>query len=362
MKSDSQILDEIEVVLKSRGGVAAPPSTGKSLIRLTAPDGKDLSHAYATVDPWNCLHTGLLLQHSEGRIGLHYPDGKFYMILPGVRHDTRNVWDRKNPNCFWMSNGNELRRYDVSTNTSELIRRFDHLDPNHIFNIVDIGKGEGDISEDGVYLPILADGRYAFLYRISTISTDTVGPAVEVEGLNAVYCSPANHLIVTGKNGVQMVRDDGKLIDVFYRQEHMDLGRDTDGSEILVILDDRDNCVYKISLADPTRKAKILSLGWSKLGGPSSMAVDVCCPAGKPYAVITTYGKDPDVKYANSILKVPFNQYDASTNRAVQVDVLAQHHSDTSTYEGQPKAVASGNQFLFDSMEDGLGVVYMGMT
>lgn len=322
------------------------PPQPQPLTRLTAPDGLDLSHAYSTIDPWDCNHAALLLQHSGGRVGLHYPDGRFYQILEGMRHDGRNIWDRKNTFIFWYVTGNELRQFDVRDNSTRLVRKFTE------YESIDIGVGEGDISENGDYLPMSAnDNEFAFLYQISTGASI---PAYVIEGLNAVYASPDNHLIVTGKNGVQLVRNDfrgGELEDVFYRQEHMDVGRDINGEEIVVIIDDRNNYITKIRLSD-MEPTKLLFLDWSLAG-------HICCPKGKPWCAVSPYAPEGQTPlYHDSILKLPF---DGSA-----LTVLATHHSDVVTgtqqqrYTGEPKAVSSGNQFLFDSREDGRTVVYIG--
>lgn len=125
----------------------------------------------------------------------------------------------------------------------------------------------------------------------------------------------------------------------------------TNSNEDPLILWSYPNGIVKIRLSDG-RQTGLLALGWSPKGGPLSMSVSICCPEGKNFALVTTYGQDSGVPYANTIIALPF---DGSAPK-----IIAHHQSDISTYEGQPHAVGSGNQFLFDSREEGRNVVYLG--
>jgi len=290
------------------------------------------------VDCWNCNHTGLLLQHGGGRIGLHYGDGRFYQILDHIRHDSCCTWSKTDPDIFYFVSANCLYKFDVSNNQITLVYKFTQ------YVGVDIGGGEGDISEDGNYLPMIGDLTQPFLFGLQQ-NMIMDGP-YSISGLNAVYVSTDNHLIATGLAGVQLLKPGPALI--AYKQEHMDVGRDLDGSPIVVWLDDRNNAVTKIRLSD-MKMTPLLTLDWK-------LALHICLPARAGYAIVSPYAPGgEDVSHAHDILKV---QLDGSAPT-----VLAQHHSDATGqdgYQGQPHAVGSGNQFLFDSREGGQSVVYIG--
>lgn len=332
--------------------IPIPTPLPQPLTRLTSPDSNYIAHAYSTIDPWNINHTGLLLFHSGGRVALHYQDGRFYGFLPNVREDSRPVWMRTDPNSFLMVRGNELCKYDTWANHANWLTQPTLVHKFTEYITVDIGGGEGDISEDGNHLPLIGDKTEAFIYQISSGHVLT---RKSTAALNAAYVTPSNNLITTGADGVLLWLN-GSMIQLAYKQEHMDIGRDIDNSEILVWLDDRDNTIYKIRLSDQ-KSTPILGLGWSPLGGPLSMTPHICLPQGKPYAVVSTYGADLTMQYSNQILQVPL---DGGTPR-----VLAHHKSDTQSgtkdekYSGEPRAVSSNGQYLFDSREDGVNVVYI---
>jgi len=63
---------------------------------------------------------------------------------------------------------------------------------------------EGDISEDGDYLPLCGDGTAAFSTGCRPIQRDR---AYRLQGLNAVYVTPENNLLLTGTFGIRMVKN-----------------------------------------------------------------------------------------------------------------------------------------------------------
>lgn len=337
--------------------ISTPIINSPNLVRLVSPHSNYLAHAYSTRNPWNVLHGGLLMEHARGDIGLHEGNGNFYDILPRLKPAGRNdggfVWSRHEPNWLYTTEGNELRVFDIGAdwNTQPtLVHKFTD------YQYVNIGGGEGDISDDGDFLPLIGDGNKAFLFRLSTKSI--VGIPTFLPNLNACYVTPSNRLIATGGFGVSFVESGNLGVTIAYKQEHMDVGRDVDGQEIIVWLDDRTNDIVKIRLNDIDHPTTLLSLGWSPLGGPESMTPHVCLPFNKPYAIISTYGRDLTMRHANQVLLVPLNG-NAPT-------ILAYHHSDTTSgnsdqrYSGQPRAVSSDKQFLFNARENNENVVYIG--
>lgn len=344
-----KVVDALNMSYGSTPVVEVPaepiPSPISPLTRISASSGKYVSHAYSTKVPWNKPHTAMALKHAGGYMAIHEGNGKFYMMLPDrVKHDSELVWSLTDPNLFYGTSGRVLWKFDIgkSWDTQPVtIRVFDEYDR------VSIGVGEGDISEDGDYIPMCGDGINAFLYRIST---NTTGPVYQVQGLNAVYVSPDNNLIVTGP-GIHIVKD-GRLNQIVPNFGHMDVGRDLDGREMILWSNNENNSITKIRLNNPTARIPLLTLHWD-------LATHICMPAGQPYAIVSPYcPKGADVLYGDSILKLPLN--------GDKPIVVANHHTDVTTgtnierYEGQPKACGSDGKLVFNSREKGEIVVYVG--
>lgn len=327
--------------------------TTAGLTRVSAPNGRYLSHQYPNRVPYNSAYTAMVLKHSGGRMALHEGNGKFYDYLPGTMHSSNIVWHQSNPNIFYMNRENGVWSFDVGDswgNQPKLVRRFVE------FNNITIGQGEGDISEDGDFLPICADDKTkAFLYRLST---DTAGPPYPIPGIDATYVSPDNHLLITGQDlGIHMVSEKGNpFVPIVKRSGHMDTGRDPkDNSEMVVWLDDTVNIPTMVSLGNPAHRVPLLKIGLDWL-----LACHICVPQGADYVIVSPYapGGEP-VLYHDSILKIP-------RDGSGQVKVVARHKSDTSSgtsvdrYEAQPKACVADGHLVFNAREDGEYVVYIG--
>ena len=109
------------------------------------------------------------------------------------------------------------------------------------------GKGESDICFDGDHFVLVGDGRYVFVFQISTGSS---GPALDTGGraIDSVYITPDDNVTVTWLeagtnryNGIELFDRNMK----FQRQlshvgGHMDVTRDSDGEEVLILTNSAD--------------------------------------------------------------------------------------------------------------------------
>lgn len=307
---------------------------------------KGYTHEYSSVCPFNCDNTALLLQKPGGEVWIFYADGAGGWALPSpINHASQCRWDRKNPRRLYYIYLNELRWFDTGDFANwGIVRKFSEF-PNVS------GMGESDISQDGDHF-VLCSGRNIFVYEVSTdrklLEAGWPSPFTDL------YVTPDNNILVSEPDGVYLragtVISKGRLTP---KRGHMDVTRDSNGDECLIWAnaDEKDhlagfpNGIIKIRLADGTQTG-LLSLGWSPKGGPESMACHISCQDNGP-ALVSTYGKDPDVQYSNELLLV------ALDGSGLQ-HYFGKHGSDASDYSGQPKASVShdGSRFVYTANGD----------
>ncbi len=229
---------------------------------------------------------------------------------------------------------------DSSTGTRRAVK--------HFAEYVAIGsKGEADLSEDCDHLVLCGDNKEVFTYEISTGKKSL---ALAVGPFDALYITPNNNVIISWGIAGTSFHTGVALYDrnmVFQRQltsyvGHKAVGRDADGSEIMVITDNNDNAVKKVRLSDGKVTTILPPLDWS-------LACHISCPAQSGFCIVSTYGKNR----AGEILQVPLD--------GSQAKVLEEHGSDSSTYDGEPRASVShdGKLVAWNSNSAGLTDVYL---
>lgn len=197
MKTDSQILDEIESVLASRGPAtsaqpSAPtlPSPTPSLIRIP-----NVQHRYATMSPWNLDNSAMVLEHPEGEIWLHHGDGRPYMKLPGVSASSEIIWSKEATIFYFLSGDepkrNKLMRFDISKSwakAASVVREFSEYSKIS-------GLGESDISESNGMV-FIGDEREVFVFDLNT---GTKGPVLDVTGhpVESLYLTASNQVLIS---------------------------------------------------------------------------------------------------------------------------------------------------------------------
>ena len=345
------------------GGSYTDPVFGSSIQRVTnAPATQNLDRGgnlisitdeYSTMSPFNLDNSRILLIQ-QSYFALYDGNGAFLKALPmEINASSEPRWSRNDPNAFYYHAGNQLKKYDVSTDSSSVVHTFSE------YSAID-GKGESDMSFDGDHMVFAGDNRYVFVYQLST---DSKSSAFDTAGrsFDSLYITPNNNVTITWLqagtsryNGIELF--DGNmnfLRQVAHAGGHMDVTRDN-GDEVLVWTNSNDaqplagcnNGIVKIRLSDATQTC-LLSLDWS-------LAVHISGPDNSGYVFIETYApSNPDpgssawVRYTNEILQIKLD--------GTEVRRLAHHRSrPLDSYNYMPRVSAShdGSKLVYNSNYD----------
>ncbi len=353
--------DYYDSLLPAPGSTYVDPVFGTTVKRVSnspaEPDAANggavylrfISGEYSSMSPFNTDNSRLILQH-DSYFGLYDGSGKYLNDLPfAIKAGSEPRWSRTDTSVLYFVNNNQLKQYDVSTKVSRVVHTFSD------YSLIS-GRGESDISADGDHFALAGDGKFVFVYEIST---DTTGPVFDASGrsFDSLYITPNNNVVVSyyqpgtaRYNGIELFDRDMN----FQRQlaraiGHMDVTRDTNGDEILLWTNSGDagaicpNAVVKIRLAD-ARETCLISLDWS-------LAVHVSAPDTGGWFFMETYApSDPAPNseswklYTNEILQVKLD--------GTAVRRLAHHRSRPFTsYNYGPRVSASrdGSRLIFNS-------------
>ena len=345
------------------GGSYADPVFGASIQRVTnAPATQNLDRGgnlisitdeYSTMSPFNLDNSRILLIQ-QSYFGLYDGNGAFLKALPmEVNASSEPRWSRDDPNTFYYHAGNQLKKYDVSTDSASVVHTFSE------YSTID-GKGESDMSFDGDHMVFAGDNRYVFVYQLST---DSKGAAFDTagKGFDSLYITPNNNVTITWLqagtsryNGIELFDTNMNFLrQVAHAGGHMDVTRDND-DEVLIWTNSNDaqplagcnNGIVKIRLADATQTC-LLSLDWS-------LAVHISGPDNSGYVFIETYAPaNPDpgsaawVAYTNEILQIKLD--------GTEVRRLAHHRSrPLDSYNYMPRVSVShdGSRLVYNSNYD----------
>ncbi len=342
----------------ARGQSYVDPVFNTSILRLSDAaatpddaDGGNLTWAmgeYSTMTAWNSDDSYFMLQH-DSYVALYSGAGAYLRDLPfEINAGSEPRWARRSNSLIYFLRGNQLKSYDVASGVSAVVHTFAE------YSSVS-GKGESDICFDGDHFVLAGNGRYIFVYQISTGTKGSVLDA-GANGFDSLYITPNDNVLVNwftngaGRfHGIEMF--DRNM--VFQRQltkaeGHMDVTRDGDGSEVLVWTNSADptpicdNGVVKVRLADGVQKC-LISLDWS-------LAVHIGCPDGNGSCIVGTYAPaDPNpgagwTAYTDELLQVKLDGSGASR--------LAHHRSRPyNGYNFTPRAGVSrdGTRVVFNS-------------
>lgn len=321
-----------------------PPDRG-GFVRVAG-----VKHEYSTISPFNADGKAMLLFHPGGAVGVHFSDGRFHRMLPSiVHHSAQPRWDRKEPTVFYFLVNNELRRFDIGkpwdTAAVSTVKKFSEY-PN--IN----GMGEADISQDGDHFA-LCSGRECFVYNFRQDRKTKV--FTMPWAFNNLYLSPNNNLIVTGPDGVYIF--DTKLRRLINAKGggHMDVGRDSNGDEILVITNSNElpvtlaafqNAIVKIRLADG-KQTGLLSLDWD-------LAVHISLPDQKGWAMVSTFDPNKvtsDKPFGGEILQVSLDGPNKVKSLGKHGSRVPEGRTREERYDLQPKASVShdGSRYCYDA-------------
>jgi len=342
------------------GGTYADPVFGSTVKRISNALGTAnadgggyltwIEDEYSTMSPFNSDNSKILLVH-QSYFGLYDGTGFYIRDLPlEINACSEPRWSRKDDHTIYYVHGNQFKTYDVSTGAMTIVHTFSE------YSAIS-GMGESDISFDGDHFVFAGDGRYVFVYQIST---DTKSPVFDTGGnaFDSIYITPKNNVIVSWIQSGTVRYTGQELFDAnmnFLRQVgradgHKDVTLDTNGDEVVVWTNSNDpqpicnNGIVKIRLADGTQTC-LATFDWS-------LAVHISAPDNAGVVYVETYApSNPNppagwVAYTNELLQI---KLDGS-----QVLRLAHHRSrpfQTNTYNWQPKMSTS---------RDGSRVVYSG--
>ena len=345
------------------GGTYVDPVFGSTVKRISnalatsnADRGGNLTwitDEYSTMSPFNSDNSRILLVH-QSYFGLYDGNGVYIRDLPlDISSSSEPKWSRMDNHTIYHVHGNQLKTYDISSGAMNIVHTFSE------YSVIS-GKGESDISSDGDHFVFAGDGRYVFVYRIST-GTKSAVLDTGGRGFDSLYITPNNNVTIAWNQsgtvrytGIEMFDSDMNFQKQLARAGgHMDVTLDTNGNEVLVWTNSNDpqpicnNAIVKIRLADGQQTC-LVSFDWS-------LAVHISAPDNSGFVYVETYAPgNPTppggwVAYTNELLQIKLD--------GTQVLRLAHHRSrpfQTNTYNWQPRMSTSrdGNRVVFNSNYD----------
>jgi len=120
-----------------------------------------IENEYSTMSAFNSDNSKFILVH-QSYFGLYDGSGFFMHDLPleiGASSEPR--WSRKDNATLYYHKGNQLKSYNISNGAINVVHAFTEYSSIS-------GNGEMDISLDGDHFVFAGDGRYIFVYQIST--------------------------------------------------------------------------------------------------------------------------------------------------------------------------------------------------
>ena len=322
-----------------------------ALTTPNAADGGMLTYAmdeYSTMSPFNADGSLFLLQH-DSYFAVYDGDGGYLGDLPFAAHaGSEPRWSRTDPHVLYFINDNRLRSFDVLAGTMTTVHTFSEYGSIS-------GNGESDIAMDGDHFVLAGDGRYVFVYDMST---DTKGKVLDTggRGFDSLYLTADGQVTITWfqsgtsrYNGIELFSGDMD----FQRQlthagGHMDMTRDTNGDAVLVWANSADpapvcdNGVVKVRVSDGQQTC-LATFDWS-------LALNISCPDDAGACIVDSYAPaDPSPSaswpaYTNEVLEV---MLDGS-----EVRRFAHHRSRPyNSYNYTPRATVSrdGAKVLYSS-------------
>src|SRR5213593_1549429 len=149
----------------------------------------NVSPEYSAMSPFNQDNTRLILAHFS-YFGLYDGGGNYLRDLPmEINTSSQPRWSRTDANVLYYNRGHQLKSYHIETTATAIVHTFSEYSAIN-------GNGESDIGFDGNHFVLAGDGRYIFVYEISTDSKGSVLDA-SGHGFDSLYISPNNNVTVT---------------------------------------------------------------------------------------------------------------------------------------------------------------------
>ncbi len=253
---------------------------GTNLVRLTdaIADGCAWTeHEYSRADPFNKDGSYFILLPGCGEFVLYDgTTGEPIKPLHGILLKSEPRWSRHDPGLLYFVDGNGLYSFHVETEELQTIAQFDEYE-------VVFSGGEQDLSEDGEHFALMGGesrSRPEHVFVVN-LATGRKGAVLDISGAgnipNNVAITPDNNVLINwnppGGNdryrGVELYDGEmGFVRQVLPFEGHADIGRDVDGSEILVITNSADpqpyngeHWIVKVRLSD-SQITPLVRLDW----------------------------------------------------------------------------------------------------
>src|SRR5690554_124516 len=204
--------------------------------------GQRLKHHYAKDQPWNS--DGSLIKLAG------YPaailDGTTYEFLYWASIPSAATWANTSPIHMYGTSGNSLVRYNVTTNSRQILRTFSN------YSTISYGFNEGNMSNDDRYIGLIGQNGSDLTLIVYDIANDVI------TGTKHIGSSGDMDLFSVSPSGSYAViswRPDGnssveglKVFNIDMTNErhvidyttHADLGTDVNGDDVYVAFGDND--------------------------------------------------------------------------------------------------------------------------
>jgi hypothetical protein len=177
-------------------------------------------------------------------------------------------WDPVDPLSLWGMSGGRVLRHKMNTGKT--------LDVNTGYSLVTYGKGEGSPSDDGKYLPIIAERNGVLSIGSFDVQAGRLGAMLDLPGwtnndLNHAFMSPSGEFVIIGSThrsatGHRMYRRSDmafvRLLHNRFTGGHADVARLDDGAEALIRQGDNGDLV-SIRLSDGRLRTEVRGIGWN---------------------------------------------------------------------------------------------------
>ncbi len=345
MTTDTLIHIPEPMPIPAVGEIVTDKLSDMEFVRLTdaASIGAPLAMTrYTTMSPFSCDKSKIIILEESTCALYDVVTGARICTLP-FGDDGEGLWDNTDPNLIWYHKQNLLWRYDVSTGLGAVVREFKEYSSIS-------GMGESSLSEDGNHLVLCGDGKEIFLYEISSGDKSLVCDSPD--RLDSLYCTPDNNVLIS----VAKIVIDGKLIQPAWMRlynpgfatakagewgyvpigknnGHKAVTRDTDGSEVLVWIDDTNNAITKIRLSDG-QESILLKLEWR-------IAVHITA-SRQGTVLVSSYSDGPNVStpYEKEVFQIPLSPSEPPIR-------LVHTRSTPTSYEAQAWAALSNDGCIF---------------
>ncbi len=343
-------LESLTTPAVARPGYLAPivdPVLGTRTTRITAIAG--VRHAYSRLSAWNRDGSRILLGFARPWRML---DGRTYADLGSFDQVDQAIWSNTDPDTLYGARANALYSQSAATGRLTKLQTFAQ------FAAIDIGAGEGGISDDDRIIALIATTPAGAkrLVTYDLVAGAILGDVAAAADINNAQISRGGTYVVVvndtdgtaeGHGVERYTRDLSSRINLSPFGRHGDNALAAGGAEIFVTSNAPNVVAFDLATGTPTRLLSgttafeyghVSGRNLDRPGWIYLSVYDTAITAGRP-------GRDQVIAL--------------KTDGSETVEVFAfAHHTDSVTYAMQPHAVPApdGRRVLFASEWDGPGV------